>query len=85
MPLALQEAADSNSVWGPFFPEPRDAQPQVAFLYQPPEKPQFAPLPAGEVPRSCLDISAARERLGWEPEVELLEGLRLTLEAPATA
>jgi UDP-glucose 4-epimerase len=48
-------------------------------------QPQFAPLPAGEVPRSCLDIGAARGRLGWEPTVELLEGLRLTLEAPATA
>jgi UDP-glucose 4-epimerase len=48
-------------------------------------QPQLAPLPPGEVPRSCLDISAARERLGWEPTVELLEGLRLTLEAPAAA
>jgi dTDP-glucose 4,6-dehydratase len=26
------------------------------------------------------DISLARELLGWEPEVELREGLRLTLE-----
>jgi UDP-glucose 4-epimerase len=48
-------------------------------------QPQFAPLPLGEVPRSCLDISRARAELGWEPQVELLEGLRLTLEAPATA
>jgi UDP-glucose 4-epimerase len=48
-------------------------------------QPQFAPLPAGEVPRSCLDISASRERLGWQPTVELLEGMRLTLEAPAAA
>jgi UDP-glucose 4-epimerase len=45
--------------------------------------PQFAALPPGEVPRSCLDISRAREQLDWEPTVELLEGLRLTLEAPA--
>ena len=43
-------------------------------------QPQFGPLPAGEVPRSCLDISAAREQLGWEPTVELVEGLRLTLD-----
>jgi UDP-glucose 4-epimerase len=46
-------------------------------------QPQFAPLPAGEVPRSCLDISDAREQLGWEPTVALLEGLRLTLESPS--
>jgi UDP-glucose 4-epimerase len=47
--------------------------------------PEYATLPPGEVPRSCLDISAARAQLGWEPRVALLDGLRQTLEAPATA
>ena len=45
--------------------------------------PQHAALPPGEVPRSCLDISRAREALDWEPTVDLLEGLRLTLESNA--
>jgi UDP-glucose 4-epimerase len=47
--------------------------------------PEYGSLPPGEVPRSCLDISAARAQLGWEPRVALLDGLRQTLEAPATA
>ena len=45
--------------------------------------PEFAALPPGEVPRSRLDITRAREVLGWEPRVDLREGLRLTLEAGA--
>ena len=34
---------------------------------------------AGEVLRSCLDASRAHELLGWEPQVPLADGLRLTL------
>ena len=44
-------------------------------------EPQFAPARLGELARSCLDISRAREILGWEPSVPIREGLRLTLEA----
>jgi nucleoside-diphosphate-sugar epimerase len=29
---------------------------------------------------SWADVSAARERLGWEPTVSLHEGLRITAE-----
>ena len=43
--------------------------------------PQHAPLPPGEVPRSCIDVAGAREALDWEPQVGLVEGLRLTLES----
>jgi UDP-glucose 4-epimerase len=39
----------------------------------------------GEVRRSCLDAARARELLGWEPQVPLDEGLRLTLAAAAGA
>jgi len=35
----------------------------------------------GELQRSCLDYSKAREVLGWEPKVDLAEGLRITTEA----
>jgi len=41
--------------------------------------PEHAPARAGEVLRSCLDAARARELLGWEPQVGLVEGLRLTL------
>jgi UDP-glucose 4-epimerase len=41
--------------------------------------PVHAPARAGEVLRSCLDASRARELLGWEPQVPLADGLRRTL------
>ena len=34
----------------------------------------------GDIPRSCLVIDKARDRLGWEPETGLREGIRLTLQ-----
>ena len=40
-----------------------------------------APARAGEVARSCLDVSRAAELLGWRPEVDLAEGVRRTLAA----
>ncbi len=42
-------------------------------------EPQFAPPRPGEVRRSCLDVGRARRELGWEPQVELHEGLRQIL------
>jgi UDP-glucose 4-epimerase len=44
-------------------------------------EPQLADLRPGELRRSCLDISLARRELGWEPKVQLSEGLRLTYHA----
>jgi UDP-glucose 4-epimerase len=41
--------------------------------------PEFAAERPGEVRRSCLDVSRAREELGWEATVELREGLRRIL------
>jgi UDP-glucuronate decarboxylase len=38
------------------------------------------PLPPDDPVRRCPDISLARDRLGWRPEVELEEGLGLTIE-----
>jgi UDP-glucose 4-epimerase len=34
---------------------------------------------AGEVQRSCLDVTRARQALGWEPRVSLEDGLRRLL------
>lgn len=34
----------------------------------------------GDIPRSCLVLDKARRSLGWIPETELKEGLRMTLE-----
>ena len=36
---------------------------------------------AGELQRSCLDASLAREVLGWAPSVPVEDGLPRTLEA----
>jgi UDP-glucose 4-epimerase len=41
--------------------------------------PDRAPPRAGEVQRSAVDPALAREALGWEPRVELTDGLRRTL------
>jgi len=41
--------------------------------------PDFRPARPGEVSRSRLDVSRAREGLGWAPEVSLRDGLELIL------
>jgi len=41
--------------------------------------PEFASERAGEVRRSCLDVSRARSELAWEAQVELPDGLRRIL------
>jgi dTDP-glucose 4,6-dehydratase len=45
----------------------------------------FHPLPSGEPQVRCPDTTRARELLGWEPEVELEEGLRRLEAALARA
>ena len=40
-----------------------------------------APARLGELQRSVLDVSRAERDLGWQPEVPLEEGLRLTWES----
>jgi dTDP-glucose 4,6-dehydratase len=45
----------------------------------------FHPLPAGEPQVRCPDLTRARQLLGWEPEVELEEGLRRLQAALASA
>jgi UDP-glucose 4-epimerase len=48
-------------------------------------EPLFAPPRLGELARSCLDITLARDTLGWAPGVTIREGLRLTFEASRAA
>jgi UDP-glucose 4-epimerase len=43
-------------------------------------EPEFGPAQAGDIPRSCLDPSAAKAALGWEPWTPLESGLRQTVE-----
>lgn len=40
----------------------------------------FKPLPQDDPKQRCPDISKARRLLGWEPKINLDEGLRLTLD-----
>jgi nucleoside-diphosphate-sugar epimerase len=42
-------------------------------------EPHFGPPRAGDVPHSLADISAARRDLGYDPKVDIREGLRRTL------
>ena len=42
-------------------------------------EPQFAPERLGEIQRSCLDVTRAREELGWVSQTELAGGLGRTL------
>jgi UDP-glucose 4-epimerase len=46
---------------------------------QPLPDPEFEPARPGEVRRSCLDVSRARQELHWEPQVQLRGGLRTIL------
>ena len=42
-------------------------------------EPEFAEARLGEIQRSCLKVSHAREVLGWEPKVDVREGVARTL------
>ena len=44
-------------------------------------EPEFAEPRLGEIERSCLDVTRAREELGWEAQTTLSDGMRATLDA----
>jgi UDP-glucose 4-epimerase len=44
-------------------------------------QPEFAPARLGEIERSCLDASRARDALGWSSQTPIAEGLKLTYDA----
>ena len=41
---------------------------------------KFEPLPQDDPKQRCPDITKARTLLGWEPKIDLLTGLQLSLE-----
>ncbi len=53
----------------------------IGTILERPVERRFAPPRPGDIRDSWADISAARAVLGYEPKVELEEGLRLTVEA----
>jgi UDP-glucose 4-epimerase len=55
----------------------KELEPDAAASFEP----EFAPARLGEIERSCLDVSRAREELGWEAQTSLRDGLRATLDA----
>lgn len=42
--------------------------------------PEFTDARAGELPRSCLKVAAAKKALGWSAEVDLADGVRRVYE-----
>ncbi len=44
-------------------------------------QPQFEPARLGELQRSSLDVTRARDELGFTAQTPLVEGMRVTLEA----
>lgn len=53
---------------------------KLALLTEYKEEPRFGPARKGDVYRIALDNSRAKEQLGWEPQIALEEGLRLTVD-----
>jgi UDP-glucuronate decarboxylase len=52
----------------------------VVELTQPKSEIVYKPLPQDDPLQRCPDITLAKERLKWEPEVPLREGLEKTIE-----
>lgn len=44
------------------------------------DDPEYAPARLGDVPRSSLSYGRAKEILGWEPQVDIAEGVRRTVD-----
>jgi UDP-glucose 4-epimerase len=45
-----------------------------------PDDPEFHPPRLGDLRRSCLDIALAEQVLGWQPKVQLDDGIYRTVE-----
>lgn len=59
----------------------RDLHTLVAGIVGAPDRPDFAPARPGDLRRSALDARLARERIGWQPEYDLAEGIARTAAA----
>ncbi len=58
----------------------RELAEQVIALTGSKSKLVFKPLPSDDPPQRCPDISLAKEKLRWEPDVKLQDGLVKTIE-----
>jgi UDP-glucose 4-epimerase len=45
-----------------------------------PDEPEFHPPRLGDLRRSCLDISRAKQVLGWQPDVGIDDGVARTVD-----
>jgi UDP-glucose 4-epimerase len=55
----------------------KELEPDAAAAFEP----EFAEARLGEIQRSCLDVTRAREELGFEAQTSLKDGMRRTLDA----
>jgi len=53
---------------------------QLAKMIDPTREIIFKPLPSDDPTNRCPDITLAKQKLGWKPEIPLSEGLQKTLE-----
>ncbi|WP_420123438.1 NAD-dependent epimerase/dehydratase family protein [Nakamurella sp.] len=59
----------------------RDLHTLVARIVGAPDRPEVAPARPGDLRRSALDATLARERIGWTPEYDLADGIAITAAA----
>lgn len=79
--LASNEAADGErfNIGTGVETSDRELHTKVATAVGVADEPEFAPARKGDVPRSSLDSSKARQLLGWTPRITLEEGVRETI------
>lgn len=58
----------------------RELHTLVAHVVGVEDNPEFAPARLGDLPRSALSFARAKEVLGWEPEIDLEDGIRATVD-----
>lgn len=58
----------------------RELHSLVAAAAGAPDEPELAPARLGDVPRSALNPQRAKDVLGWEPQVQIADGVRQTVE-----
>lgn len=58
----------------------RELHTLVAHVVGVEDNPTFAPARLGDLPRSALSFARAKEVLGWEPEIDLQDGIRATVD-----
>jgi UDP-glucose 4-epimerase len=52
----------------------------IALAAGKPDEPEFHPPRLGDIRRSCLDVTRAKNVLGWAPRVQLVDGVSRTVD-----